>query len=161
MYRCSRCGTTKPLEAFTWNRVKRRPDTYCRPCRAEYGREHYLKNKQLYVDKAGARTRRVIEERTRFILEYFETHPCVDCGEDDPLVLEFDHRGDKSFEVAYAVRNRGWQQVLDEIEKCDVRCANCHRRRTAINRGFMRALMAKQGPRPCIPEQLVFDDGSE
>lgn len=64
---------------------------------------------------------------------YLEKHPCIDCKESDPVVLEFDHvRGEKIKAVANAVCDGwSWNKVLTEIEKCDVRCANCHRRRTA------------------------------
>jgi hypothetical protein len=67
-----------------------------------------------------------------FISEYFKTHPCVDCGESDPIVLDFDHvRGEKLYDVSRAV-NQGYRlwKVIQEIEKCEVRCANCHRRIT-------------------------------
>ena len=78
----------------------------------------------------------------RFLLEFFAANPCVDCGEIDPLVLEFDHLSDKDFNIAKGIRDRNWQSVLDEIAKCDVVCANCHRRRTARRGGFMRSVMA-------------------
>jgi hypothetical protein len=66
-----------------------------------------------------------------------------DCGETDPLVLEFDHLGDKSFNIAKGIRDHSWQSVLDEIRKCEVVCANCHRRRTALRGGFARAVVAQ------------------
>lgn len=63
------------------------------------------------------------------ILRHLETHPCVDCGESDVLVLEFDHRADKTAGIA-RIANRGRFKDLEaEIQKCDVRCANCHRRK--------------------------------
>ncbi|MGZ5316719.1 MAG: hypothetical protein ACXWFE_12780 [Solirubrobacterales bacterium] len=52
-------------------------------------------NKQLYIDRAGARTLRLRQERTRYLIEYFEIHPCSDCGEPDPVVLEFVTAGTK------------------------------------------------------------------
>lgn len=58
----------------------------------------------------------------------------MDCGEKDPVVLEFDHidPAAKSFEIGNMTRI-GWglERLLAEAEKCDVVCANCHRRRTA------------------------------
>ena len=97
-----------------------------------------MQNKRRYVAKARARTLREMEVRYAFLLEYFLTHPCSDCGESDPVVLEFDHLSDKSFDVAYGLRNRRWESVLREMKKCEVVCANCHRRRTAARGGTWR-----------------------
>jgi hypothetical protein len=74
-------------------------------------------------------------------VEFLKNHPCVDCGESDLIVLEFDHLTDKSFAVAYGIRNCNWDSVLAEIAKCDVVCANCHGRRTAQRRGYLRRLL--------------------
>lgn len=80
-------------------------------------------------------------------LEYFRAHPCSDCGETDPLVLEFDHLRDKRFEVTNQFASRNWQEILDEIAKCEVVCANCHRRRTARRAGYLRAVLSgSSGP---------------
>lgn len=60
---------------------------------------------------------------------------CADCGEMDPIVLEFHHRdpAEKKFNVASA-RGKSVPQLVSEIEKCDVVCANCHRRREWQNK---------------------------
>lgn len=87
------------------------------------------------------RRRRELRERRRqlkvrarlWLKEYLRLHPCVDCGETDIRVLEFDHMDPRN-----KVSNVG-RMVCDgcslkrigiEVEKCEVRCANCHRRRT-------------------------------
>jgi hypothetical protein len=64
---------------------------------------------------------------------------CIDCGEADPVVLEFDHRdrSEKRANVSRLLAN-GWATVLCEIEKCDIRCVNCHRRRTAEQFGWTK-----------------------
>jgi hypothetical protein len=108
---------------------------------AAYNRAHYLANRQAYIDRARKRNRAIIDERTAFLLEYFRSHPCVDCGDADPVVLEFDHVADKQFTISEGIRDRGWDAVLEEIEKCDVVCANCHRRRTTRRGGFRRAAL--------------------
>jgi hypothetical protein len=61
----------------------------------------------------------------------------------DAVVLEFDHLRDKLFDVARSLPYRGWQSILDEIAKCEVVCANCHRRRTARRRGSLRAVLTQ------------------
>ena len=81
-------------------------------------------------------------ERTRYLLEFFSEHHCVDCGESDPVVLEFDHLRDKSFATGAKLAQFAWQTILDEIKKCEVVCANCHRRRTAQRCGALRALLS-------------------
>lgn len=69
------------------------------------------------------------------VVAYLLDHPCVDCGETDWQVLEFDHRDavTKVKGVADLVHNHSWASVQAEIAKCDVRCANCHRRKTALD----------------------------
>jgi hypothetical protein len=143
MRRCGRCGELKPVEEFAWRRKgKGQRHNYCRPCHAEYHGEHYIANKARYIAQAARQKTELRLERTRQLLEYFATHPCVDCGESDPIVLEFDHLRDKTFAVAAKLVDYRWERILEEIEKCEVVCANCHRRRTARRRGALRLLLA-------------------
>jgi hypothetical protein len=141
--RCGRCGKFKPAESFNWRRKARgQRDNMCRPCRAAYKHEHYSANKMRYIAQAAQSKRRLRLQRTAWLLDYFSSHPCRDCGESDPVVLDFDHRGDKDFEIGQALTYRSWKVILAEIAKCDVVCANCHRRRTADRRGSVRATLA-------------------
>ncbi|HWX97114.1 MAG TPA: hypothetical protein VNZ01_09715 [Solirubrobacteraceae bacterium] len=134
------------MDEFAWRRKTRRQrDNYCVRCRADYKQEHYAANRSRYVAQAHARKRALAIERAEYVIDYFRAHPCVDCGEDDPLVLEFDHcAGKKIFCVGKGLRDRSWQSVLDEMAKCDVVCANCHRRRTAHRGRFARAAVAQR-----------------
>jgi len=80
---------------------------------------------------------RVAAENRVQVRQYFLTHPCVDCGESDPVVLDFDHRSDKFRHVSYLVASGcAWTTIVREIAKCDVRCANCHARKTARELGI-------------------------
>jgi len=114
----------------------------CRVCRADYKKQHYAANRGRYVEQARRRKQEQALARMRYLLKYFETHPCADCRETDALVLEFDHLADKRFNIGSALPYRNWQSILDEIAKCEVVCANCHRRRTARRRGWLRLLLA-------------------
>jgi hypothetical protein len=104
-----------------------------------YIRDHYRKRTDYYVEKSRKRRQRYYRETHIKIFEYLRLHPCVDCGETDPIVLEFDHidQESKIAAISEMVRvQRAWQVILDEIGKCEVRCANCHRRRTAVQAGW-------------------------
>jgi hypothetical protein len=66
-----------------------------------------------------------------FVRRHLERASCMDCGEDDPRVLEFDHVEGKLADVSYLVQAGASPEVLQaEIDRCEVVCANCHRRRT-------------------------------
>lgn len=99
----------------------------------KYERAWYLKNKEKVAKRSRINERNRRERIYRKVAEYLSIHPCVDCGEDDVLVLEFDHvRGKKLGEIVNMIhRGSSWEDILAEIEKCDVRCANDHRRKTA------------------------------
>ena len=134
MLTCYMCGETKPEADFAFaDMAKGTRQRHCRKCQAAYRRAHYLANRHEYINRETARIAAYQVENRALILAYFQLHPCVDCGETNPVVLDFDHRDPslKRSEVARLAASRPWAQVLNEIAKCDVRCANCHRRRTA------------------------------
>lgn len=144
---CGRCKQIKPLEQFAWRRKARgQRDNYCRTCRADYKHEHYAANRSRYIANALQRKQAVAAERAAYLIEYFSVHPCVDCGERDPVVLEFDHIGIKRFTIGQNLRDRNWQSLLEEIAQCEVVCANCHRRRTAVRRGSIRSVLTERHP---------------
>lgn len=135
--RCPKCGQTKNLPEF--NKCKTNKDGLqkrCRECQNAYSKAHYGNNSEYYKEK---RTRYKRQLRTR-VLEYLSDKQCLDCGESDSVVLEFDHRepDEKDFTIATAIsESRSIGLIMAEIEKCDIRCANCHRRRTAEQFGWL------------------------
>lgn len=105
-----------------------------------------------YVDIEKRREQRKRWKRTRrakldiLVQDYLKAHPCLDCGETDPIVLDFDHRNpaDKIAEVSDLVAGgRAESLILAEMEKCDIRCSNCHRRRHMKER---HVFITKQTP---------------
>lgn len=80
--------------------------------------------------------RRRAENRKKLWL-YLSEHSCIDCGETNPMKLDFDHvRGEKEFDLACATNNYGWTRIKKEIDKCEIRCANCHRVKTGNELGW-------------------------
>jgi hypothetical protein len=97
---------------------------------AKHERAYYEKNRSAVIARVAAKR----QERRELIMAHLLKNPCVDCGETDPIVLDFDHRvpADKCFSVANGISStKSMEAVVAEIQKCDIRCANCHRRRTA------------------------------
>lgn len=140
---CTKCGAEKSVDAFNWrDRKKGTRNNTCKACHAAYRRQHYLENQARYQEMArrwGAQYEKEFVMRRRlYVYEYLLEHPCIDCGETDPSVLEFDHvRGKKvaaiSVLTGYVVK---MEKLIAEIDKCEVRCVNCHRRKTARERNY-------------------------
>ncbi len=110
----------------------------------------YLKERRKTKAKARVNTHRIR------LYKYLESHPCVQCGETDPIVLEFDHihQSSKTIAISNAVCNGwSWRRIVTEIEKCQVLCANCHRRKTAIQLGWYTPIY--QVDKQAVLAQLV------
>lgn len=138
MLTCYMCGETKPEAEFAFaDMAKGTRQSHCRLCQAAYRHAHYLANRDDYIRREVARMAGYRVANRRLLLAYLSDHPCVDCGEADSTVLDFDHRdpSTKRKEVGRLAATKPWSQLLIEIEKSDVRCANCHRRRTARPHG--------------------------
>ena len=137
---CGKCNKQKDISLFNWKNEKRGwRHAFCKECHAGYRRKHYLDNRIKYIAKAlvwnGAQRLKL----QKVVLSYLKNHPCIDCGENDVLVLEFDHRTSKIKGIAEMVQSScSVGRVLAEIKKCDVRCANCHRRKTSKDLGFWK-----------------------
>lgn len=138
---CARCHAEKPLDSFPIkDQARGTRGYYCRPCRSEYGKAHYRQHRDNYLKRnVVAKVRRRFSNRD-LLDAYLLTHPCVDCGEDDPIVLDFDHvdPAQKLWSVAAMVSRQAQPAIEREIDKCVVRCANCHRMRTAKQFGSYR-----------------------
>jgi hypothetical protein len=63
-----------------------------------------------------------------WVKEYKNTHPCVKCGESNPVCLIFHHRdpSTKKFNVGMRTTNVVKDELVEEMKKCDVMCLNCH-----------------------------------
>jgi len=129
-----RCNTCKQMRALSELNVRTTAadglQSRCREC----CREWYLKHRADHIANVARRNLGYRNELRVRIAAYFATHPCVDCGERYIRCRQFDHRdpSTKTADVAYLLGGAlSWKAILAEIEKCDVRCASCHSRRTA------------------------------
>ena len=110
-------------------------------------RRRYAERSQQMKERLRAFNKRLKDDKAEKVFDYLREHPCVDCGEADPVVLEFDHRdaATRTLYVAQMIERRyAWAKIQAEIEKCDVRWANCHRRKTSRQFGHRRSLLQQK-----------------
>lgn len=130
MQKCNNCGTEKEESSFSWEKKYIKRSKRCKVCQNIFSKRHYELNSENYTKYR----HKYIERNKRFIYNYLKNHPCIDCGETNPILLEFDHKNPntKSFGVGQAIKSRiSISKIEKEIEKCDVRCVRCHRLKTA------------------------------
>lgn len=142
MKRCVRCQCNRLRSEFSWKSKGRgRLASYCKACMREYSKQHYYLNGRNHNKRRYRNTLEYKRRNRAFIVDYLRRHPCVDCGEANPIVLEFDHvRGEKRGNISEIV-SAGWSlaYIAEEIAKCDVRCANCHRIRTVAQFAWFKS----------------------
>lgn len=87
---------------------------------------HYLDNKDAYIRRKNERKRTLIE----WLQTYKSEHPCIECGESEPICIDFHHvdPAQKEVNVASLVNCGSLKKLQAEIEKCVPLCANCHRK---------------------------------
>jgi len=142
MKRCTKCQLEKPFDEFRKRTLgKDGLTTWCKACFKAYERDRWDnlpgEKDRIYRNKA------IATERGRdWIWEYLATHPCVDCGESDRVVLQFDHLDNKQYNVVDLFKN-STATIAIEVAKCEVRCANCHQRKTAEQFGTWRHLRGR------------------
>ena len=146
---CTSCKQSKPLAEYTVRRASRDGlATICRECNRLKARRYYAKNREYHVRVIMARKAVQRSLALEAVGTYLLANPCVDCGEGDVRVLDFDHREncDKSADVMRLAQN-GYSvaRVMVEIAKCEVRCRNCHAKVTyeRLGNDWRTALMQR------------------
>lgn len=157
MKTCDTCKQDKELSDFNKNKSKKDGlNSICRECSNKRSKKYYSENKQHHVDVIIKRNNKIKGESQNKLLEIFRKSSCKDCGNKDYRVFEFDHlpRYKKFRDVGNMLcSGYSWERILDEIKKCDIVCANCHRIRTIERttnhyRKTEQAILAKSGFAP-------------
>ena len=140
--KCNHCGLYKNEEEFNWRyKTLGVRNKACKECQHAFNKGYYEGDaKDIHLQKVKERTGAAREVAREFVYQYLLTHPCQTCGESDPRVLEFHHIGNKDKEITRLISG-GWsvRRIQEEINKCTVLCANCHRRLTTQDRGWFRS----------------------
>ena len=134
MKQCKICNLLKDESEFGMRKYKKTGNSYsmsyCKKCRSVYNSAYSKRSKQASYEQVKIRN----EKKKQKLIDYLKSHPCVKCGEADPVVLEFNHinPNEKEWNISQMVKtNWSWDSIMREISKCEVLCANCHRRHTA------------------------------
>ncbi len=138
---CTKCRCLKDFASFSArSKSKDGRASWCRECFKVSWQKRYYGNHRHYRNSHNRSRNQIREQNARMVFEYLSKNPCIRCGESDPIVLEFDHRDktEKIESVSNLIRNASWARIEREIQKCDVLCANCHRRKTAAQFEYLR-----------------------
>ena len=142
MKRCAVCKEIKPEEEFNWRwKEQGRRWGTCKACQRQQKNRYYATHRADYNARKRVRTQATRDAARQYVLDYLSTHPCVECGESDPVVLEFDHiHGRKDGAVSEMVLSgKSLEALQAEIDKCQILCANCHRRKTMKEKGWFKS----------------------
>lgn len=140
MKTCADCKVDLPLENFALN--KRKPDGLsdkCRPCKKTYNRFYYKRTKQKHNPGRALARQTAVAFNQQNMLSILSNSFCMDCGINDVRVLEFDHVTGKKLGNISDLMSGKWSKVLEEIKKCEIVCANCHRIRTSTRKPSYRS----------------------
>lgn len=125
--RCNTCHEEKLLSEFRKDKSKADGRRYeCKVCSRLYHKSAYM---EKYADRVQARFQKRYQTVKEKVLQLRLNNPCMCCGESEPACLEFHHLdpSQKEFGVTSS-SNRSWDKMWEEIQKCVVLCANCHRK---------------------------------
>ncbi len=151
MKMCSKCRKEKLTSEFFYrDKPTGKLHAQCKECyrtvrRVSY-RSHYDKYKDHYRYRAKERRAQQKSIFRKNMLDVLSGKSCAICEEDDIRTLEFDHIDPtgKSFSISQAYRlGHKWEDVLKEMNKCRILCANCHRKHTSLQFGWYKAGLQK------------------
>jgi len=130
---CNHCLEEKDEEEFNWRfKVSGARQKTCRDCQKAQKNDWYVRNADTHKANIYQNKLSNVNQARDFVRDYLATHHCVDCGESDIRVLEFDHVRGKKRQTVGLLINGGYplSTILEEIAKCEVVCSNCHKKRT-------------------------------
>lgn len=138
---CTKCNVGKGVEEFYKDsRASSGLRSDCKDCSKTGSYLKYHSDDSHRARRLATADAYIKDRRVKFqirILTILKRTGCKDCGETNPIVLDFDHMSDKIASVSYLLRQHAsWEALETEMSKCEVRCSNCHRKKTARERNY-------------------------
>lgn len=120
---CSVCKKMLSIDNF-YTHHRTGYQSKCKGCHKIYRKKHYEDNKVKYLKKAVVYKKKEVE----WYRQLKQSSGCIICGEKEACCLDFHHIRDKKFVISTSVGRFSRKEILEEIKKCIVVCANCHRK---------------------------------
>src|SRR3979409_591324 len=93
----TQCSQQLALSEFNFKDRKRgKLHNLCRGCSRIYFRDYYARHREKFVLRSKKKNAAERQSNQARVLDFLRTHPCVDCGVADPIVLQFDHQDPES-----------------------------------------------------------------
>lgn len=122
---CSTCKEILPISEFSKKHDTRDGYSYrCRKCRSKQWKSSYYKHQEYYQEKRRNQTATI----RKWLQEYKKTLKCSRCEESESCCLDFHHQGKKEKLISQTNSFSCVRLLKEEIDKCEVLCANCHRK---------------------------------
>ena len=152
---CHGCNVELPTSEF-WKHKTKGFQSLCKACSTKRRRNYYLQNKVRETERRLSR-----EQDLKEWFRDLKSQPCSDCGQSFHFsAMDWDHLSNKTVNVSDLIRKGfGKKRILQEIEKCDLVCANCHRIRSYERsvRSSVRTLACHAKKTGSIPVQTVCE----
>lgn len=125
---CRVCSTEKELEYFGKNKSKKDGlQSSCKECSSRISKKYYSENQEKHKLLITRRKKENIHFARQQMIKFLDGKSCIDCGCNNLLVLEFDHIRDKKDCISQMIASScSWKTIKEEINKCEIRCRNCH-----------------------------------
>ena len=150
--KCPEGNKIKPISEFYFTDLKTRKK-YAHICKTCTNKSRAERQRNYTPEQASYFQKKKRAKKTQKWLQYLSKHPCVDCGEKDVIVLDADHRiqEEKQMAVANMVkRSISWARIQMELNKCDIRCVNCHRKKTQKQLNYWKNDPTRQRNYPLV-----------
>ena len=125
---CSKCKIEKPVSEFRFrNKTKGQYHSHCKECEKQRDKIHYRESQDRRI--AVRETANFQKNRNLNLVDTAKLCGCKKCGEMRTYVLDFHHRnpGEKEDTINHMIKSSSAERIEEEIKKCDILCANCHR----------------------------------
>ena len=125
---CSKCKRELPITMFRWrNKSLGKLHSQCKDCESQSEKLRYIQSKerqQIILNNTLS-----YKERNQQIVENLKQCGCQKCGEKRSYLMEFHHidPSNKSNTIAHMIKSSSQEHLEEELKKCIVLCANCHR----------------------------------